>query len=88
MKGIFDPYVLRPFDKKLISSLVTRIRTGYFKRKFVENLKYKGAMWKLLIFEVYSAMYRIVLLNRLRADSCIDTVTTQESVHNLSVKTS
>ena len=27
MKGIFDPYLLRPFDKKLISQLVTRIRT-------------------------------------------------------------
>ena len=27
MKGIFDPYVLWPFDKKLISLLVTCIRT-------------------------------------------------------------
>ena len=27
MKGIFDPYVLWPFDKKLISKLVTRVRT-------------------------------------------------------------
>ena len=27
MKGIFDPYVLRPFDKKLISLLITRVRT-------------------------------------------------------------
>ena len=26
MKGIFDPYVLWPFDKKLILQLVTRIR--------------------------------------------------------------
>ena len=27
MKGIFVPYVLRPFDKKLISLLVKRVRT-------------------------------------------------------------
>ena len=27
MKGIFDPYVLWPFDKKLIFHLVTRVRT-------------------------------------------------------------
>ena len=27
LKGIFDPYVLWPFDKKLISSLVTGVRT-------------------------------------------------------------
>ena len=27
MKEILDPYVLWPFDKKLISSLVTRVRT-------------------------------------------------------------
>ena len=25
-KGIFDPYVLSPFDKKLISKLVTHVR--------------------------------------------------------------
>ena len=27
MKGIFDPYVLSPFDKKVISKLVTCVRT-------------------------------------------------------------
>ena len=27
MKRIFDPYLLSPFDKKLISSLVTLVRT-------------------------------------------------------------
>ena len=27
MEGIFDPYVLLPFDKKLISELVMRIST-------------------------------------------------------------
>ena len=27
VKGGFDPYVLGPFDKKLISQLVTRVRT-------------------------------------------------------------
>ena len=30
MKGIFDPYVLGPFDEKFISKLVTRIRTRYY----------------------------------------------------------
>ena len=30
IKGIFDPYVLRPFNKKLISSLVMRVRTRYY----------------------------------------------------------
>ena len=30
MKGIFDAYVLWPFDKKLISWLVSQIRTGDF----------------------------------------------------------
>ena len=30
MKGIFDAYVLWPFDKKLISWLVTHIRTRNF----------------------------------------------------------
>ena len=27
MKGIFDPYVLGPFDEKFISKLVTCVRT-------------------------------------------------------------
>ena len=27
MKGIFGPYVLRPFEKKIIFQLVTHIRT-------------------------------------------------------------
>ena len=27
MKGIFDPYIMSPFDKKFISYLVTRVRT-------------------------------------------------------------
>ena len=31
MKGIFDPNVLSPFDKKLIFKLVTRIRTRDYK---------------------------------------------------------
>ena len=31
MKGIFDAYVLRPFDKKLISELVTRVNTCDYK---------------------------------------------------------
>ena len=31
MKVIFDPYVLRPFDKKMISLLVTRVRTRDYK---------------------------------------------------------
>ena len=31
---------------------------AYGKRKFVENLKFIGAlMWKLLIFQFYTAMY-------------------------------
>ena len=30
MKGIFDPYVLWPVDKKLISWLVTRIRVRHY----------------------------------------------------------
>ena len=40
MKGIFDPYVLWPFDKKLIFSLVTRFRTRDY--KVDGNVKFKS----------------------------------------------
>ena len=30
MKGLFDAFVLRPFDKKLIFELVTHVNTRYY----------------------------------------------------------
>ena len=38
MKGIFDPYVLWPFDKKLIFYLVTRISTRRFTVNATQNI--------------------------------------------------
>ena len=38
MKGIFDAYVLRPFDKKLIFELVTGVNTRNFTVCKVENI--------------------------------------------------
>ena len=43
IKGIFDPYVLWPFDKKLISYLVTRVRTrDYTVKKNDKKLSLKS----------------------------------------------
>ena len=39
MKGIFDPYVLWPFDKKLISLLVMRIRTRNYTAGVFDSIK-------------------------------------------------
>ena len=38
MKGILDAYVLRPFDKKLIYELVTRVNTRNFTVCKAENI--------------------------------------------------
>ena len=37
IKGIFDPYVLEPFDKMLISKLVTPVRTLDYTVYIVKN---------------------------------------------------
>ena len=44
MKGIFGPYVLLPFDKKLIFKLVMRIRTHDY---MVSHKNYKQQQQRL-----------------------------------------
>ena len=50
MKGIFDPYVLWPFDKKLIFKLVTRVRTRDY-TVFIgcKMLDLVGPKWKFSV---------------------------------------
>ena len=49
VKGIFDPYVLWPFDKKLIFQLVTRISTRDF------------TVWEIKTFGLSSRIRNTVL---------------------------
>ena len=48
MKGIFDPYVLRSFEKKLISYLVTRVTTrDYTVYNFLEQQDHTENVYKI-----------------------------------------
>ena len=53
MKGFFYPYVLWPFDKKLISELVTRVRTRDYT---------VGVIWKLCGISLYGSVQYLYIV--------------------------
>ena len=57
MKGMFDLYVMLPFDKELISWLVTRIRT----RKFPVYVDYKAVIFFSIIIYFIQSFFRHIL---------------------------